>query len=240
MDRVNVLILAGGGDRVFSPINGKAMVEYVVDAVCDTKDIGDIAITGDVDRLKSYFGDRIDYYIQDGDSLFTSVERGLGPFLQDRHVIIVTADIPMIKSHMINEFIIECQSEYADLYYPIVEKGINAEKFSHMRRTYIKLEEGQYTGGNIVCINPRIIGRCKKFIYELMDNRKKPWKIGKMLGLRFLILLLAGKLTIPAIEQQIYETLNVKAKAIISCYGEIANDIDRVSDIELISKYFHV
>lgn len=237
MNRLNALVLAGGDDKAFLTIGGRPMVEYVIDALCESKYIGNIAIVGDIDRLKSLFGARITYYIQGGNNLLESVERGIEPFILDRHVIVITSDIPMIRADIIDQFIEECQLSFSDLYYPIVEKDINDRQFPGIKRTYVKLREGRFTGGNILCLNPAILERCEGFAREVLNNRKVPWKIGKMLGYKFLSLLLCGQMTIPLIEQRLYDLLGIKGKAIISCHGEIANDLDKSCDIEIISKF---
>jgi hypothetical protein len=43
--------------------------------------------------------------------------------------------------------------------------------------------------------------------------------------------LLIGKLTIERIEKKFSEILNIKAKAVLSRYAEIGNDIDKPSDV---------
>lgn len=240
MEKLNALILAGGDDRPFFLIDGRPMVSYVLDALYGSNYIGSIAIAGDIARLKASLGCNIDYYIEGGSNLFESVKGGIMPFTKDNHILIITSDIPMIMPHMIDEFIEECQLEYADFYYPIVEKSINEIKFPNCRRTYVKLKEGWYTGGNLVCIAPGILDRCQSFIYDLTDNRKEPWKIGMMLGFRILSLFMMGKLTIPIIESRIQEILNVVVKAIIMDHGEIANDVDEFADIKSIIGYFDV
>lgn len=237
MDKLNALVLAGGDDKAFLSIGGRSMVEYVLDAIWQAKHIGNIAIVGDVDRLKSLFGEKITHYIQGGNNLLESVERGIEPFMLDEHVIVITSDIPLIRADIIDQFIDECQLSSIDLYYPIVEKSINDKQFPGIKRTYVKLREGKFTGGNILCLNPAILEQCENFAREVLDNRKVPWKIGKILGYKFLTLLLCGQMTIPLIEQRVYDLLGIEGRAIISSYGEIANDLDNPCDIEIISKF---
>lgn len=238
MNVLNALVLAGGDERAFISIGGRCMVEHVVDALWEAEHIGDIAIVGDKAKLKPLLGNKITHYIQGGNNLFESVDRGIEPFALDRHVIIITSDIPLIKPCIIDEFVAKCRLDHLDLYYPIVEKTINDKQFPGIKRTYVKLKEGRFTGGNILCLNPVILGKCQSFARELLDNRKMPWRIGRMLGYKFLTLLLVGQITISSVEERLYELLGIKCKAIISSHGEIVNDLDKVSDAEIISKFF--
>jgi hypothetical protein len=58
-----------------------------------------------------------------------------------------------------------------------------------------------------------------------------------MLGFNFLIMLLLGSLTISGLEKRLSELLNINAVAIISPYPELANDIDKISDLEMVESY---
>jgi hypothetical protein len=59
-----------------------------------------------------------------------------------------------------------------------------------------------------------------------------------LLGIGLLIKLVLGIGTIRQIEQRFGQILNITAKAIISGYPEIGNDVDKPNDIEMVIKYF--
>ncbi|NMA95005.1 MAG: NTP transferase domain-containing protein [Clostridiales bacterium] len=238
MDKLNAIVLAGGNSKAFLLINGKPMVEYVIDALCDAKYIGNIIAVGEVDKLKPLLGRRVTRYIQGGDTLIESVKRGIKPLNGLGHVLIITSDIPMIKAHIIDDFIESCMEKPLDIHYPIVERRVNEKSFPGVRRTYVKLKEGEFTGGNILYIAPSVIERCEIFISQVIANRKRPLKIGRLLGYKFLILLLLGQMRISMIERRLYDLLGIRGRAHISYYGEIVNDVDNISDIQLITRFF--
>jgi len=248
MGRINAIVLAGDGkkgavqpdveNKALLMINGRPMVSYVMDALRNAPEIGRISITGPVSELKKYLGDKADYYIEGGDSLFDNLNAGLKPFMEDEGVLVVTSDIPMITGDMVSDFISRCLDKKGDLCYPIVDKALNDSRFPGVRRTYVKLREGTYTGGNIVYINPSAVGRCEEFARKIIAYRKKPWKTGRMLGLRFLIGLFLGALTISSVEKRFSELLDIKASAIVLPYPEIGNDVDKPSDVEMVQHFF--
>ena len=49
-----------------------------------------------------------------------------------------------------------------------------------------------------------------------------------------------GRLSISYIEQRFSELLNIKAVAVISPFPQLANDVDKPSDIEMVEKYLSV
>lgn len=248
MRKINAIVLAGDSkkgsvrmdvdNKALLPINGKPMVEYVVDALRDSELVGKISITGPVDALRSFLDGKVDYFIEGKETLFDNVSAGLEPFAGDSAVLVVTSDIPMISGIMVTDFIRRCCSIGGDLCYPIIDKQLNDAKFPNIERTYVKLKEGTYTGGNIIYLNPAVAKPCEEFARKVIEYRKKPWKTGKMLGLKFLVQLLMGTLSLPKVEERFSQLLDIKASAVITPYPEIGNDVDKPSDVEIVNNYF--
>ena len=247
MEKISVLILAGDSNKgefgpevtnkSFIEIDDKWMVEYVVDALKDSNRVGRIAIVGPVEALKHRLEGKVDYFIQEDEDIFGNIQRGLMPFKEEDFLLIATSDIPMIKGEIVSDFINRCSTHDAELYYPIVEKDVNDRLYPGFKRTYAKLRDGTFTGGNIVGLNPKVVEQCGEFARRVIDHRKNLLELGRLLGPRFLVLLATGKLSIAHVEQRFYELLKIKARAIISPYPEIANDIDKPDDIQLANQY---
>lgn len=250
MDRINAVVLAGDSRKGFGregvenksllPINGKPMVEYVIDALRDSSLISRISISGPPDLLKSHLGDKVDFYTEDRGSLFENVKTGMEPFMADKAVLIVTSDIPMIAGWMITDFVKRCYQQGGDFCYPIVNKKLNEERFPGVERTYIRMKEGTYTGGNVMYLNPAVFASCEEFAKKVIQFRKQPLKTGRMLGIKFLAGLMLGMLTIPEVEKRVCQLLDIKASAIIVPYPEICNDVDKPSDLEIVKRYFGI
>lgn len=248
MKQINAIVLAGDNKKGFVqqgvdnkallPINGKPMVEYVVDALRGSPFIGRISVTGPVSVLKEHLADKADYYMEGRESLFENIKLGMEPFINDNAVLIVTSDIPLITSEMVSDFIQRCIRQGGDFCYPIVEKQLNEERFPGVERTYVRLKEGTYTGGNIMYLNPAIVDRCEEFARKLIEFRKQPWKTSRLLGFRFLVGLLLGVIPISKVEKRFCELLGIQASAIIMPYPEIGNDVDKPSDVEMVNRYF--
>jgi len=82
-------------------------------------------------------------------------------------------------------------------------------------------------------------GKVKECIRQaevFMTYRKKPWKLAQVLGLKFILKFLLGTLTIKELEERVGDLFNIKARAIISSYPEIATDVDKDSDLELAAR----
>lgn len=233
-----MVILAGDNQSDVEAVNvpnkallnicGRPMIEYVVDALRTSSSVGRISIVGPVESLRAYLGQKVDYYFEGTGSFFENLDAAMQPFRND---------VPMITGEVIDDFINRCITTGADLCYPIVEKSINECMFPGFKRTYVKLKEGTFTGGNIFYINPAVMDSCRHFAALLVKYRKTPWKTARLLGLDLLAMLSLGVLSISRIEQRFSELLGIKAVAVISPFPQLANDVDKPSDIEMVEKY---
>ncbi|MCP2240424.1 nucleotidyltransferase family protein [Thermoanaerobacterium thermosaccharolyticum] len=238
---MNALILAGStGDeklpeKALIKIKDRYMISYVIDALRGSGKVDKIAVVGDREKLQCIDG--IDILIDHGNSIIENVVKGIEPFKNDRRVLILTCDIPMLTKEAVIDFVEQSESLNADLCYPIVKREDNERKFPDAKRTYAKIKEGTFTGGNIFYINPQIVDACIEAAKQFIAFRKKPWKLGQLLGFKILILFAFGRVTISQLERKVSELFNINAKAVISKYPEIGNDVDKDEDVEMANKY---
>jgi hypothetical protein len=111
-------------------------------------------------------------------------------------------------------------------------------EFPGVERTYVRLKEGTFTGGNITLFNPAKWEQCEELVKSLIRFRKKPLKTAKLLGFKFLLGLLLGTLPINKVEERFGSLLQIDAAAISVNYPEIGNDVDKPSDLEMVKRYF--
>jgi len=243
---LNAIILAGeqpvkswyhSGNKALICINNKLMIEYVIDALKNVDDIGKIVVVGPASELESYLTGKVDAVIDSNESIIDNLMAGIKYLGFNEHIIVCTCDIPMITSQAINDFIIKAKAIQPDICYPVVEKRLNEEKYPEVERTYIKLKDGTFTGGNIFYVNPVVLEKGYALAKKFLKYRKKPLKMAGVLGFGFIIQLLVGNLTICKIEKKFSDLLNIKARAVISEYPEIGNDVDKPSDIVVVTAH---
>ena len=215
------------------------MLQYIIDALKKSQYIDGLAIIGDPELLKDKI--RIDpgkdIFLQEDEMMIDNVSKGLKHFSDQERILIITSDIPFITPTAIDHFIQASLKSKADFTYPIIRKETQMQTYPDMQRTYVKLKQGSFTGGNMSVINPDIGDKFFVMGRYMIQNRKKPWKMVQILGLGFLGKLLLGTLTIEKLENRVSHLLNIHAKAIITPYAEIGNDVDKAEEIKAIQKY---
>lgn len=230
-------ITAQIGNKALLRLKDKYMIEYIIDALRRSRLIEKIAVVGPKEQLEQIIGDRVDYIVEGTDSIVTNGLLAMENFKNDKQVLITTSDIPMLTVEALDDFINKALGMNADLCYSVVDKVVNDKKYPEVKRTYARLWEGQFTGGNIFLFNPAATERCKTFVEQMLEYRKSPAKMAMVLGFGFLIRMALGILTINAVQKKCEKLLGIKGAVVISEYPEVGNDVDKLSDIQFVEKY---
>jgi len=243
---MDALILAGGENakplennhkiynKALLMINNIPMVEYVVDALNEAKDIQNVYVIGPKIELMPHIGEKVSQIIDATDSIVENVNIGISHINNDEKIMILTSDVPLITGKMIDDFIEECQNYDAFLYYPVIKKELIIKKFPQTIRSYASLKEGTFCGGNMVMMSSSLFTTNKALLDEVFQKRKDILKYAALLGAKFIIKYLFKCLTIQEIEDRAAEIVGYPVKAIMVNYPEMMIDLDKLSDYELI------
>lgn len=217
-------------------IMGRPMVHYVIDALKASESIDRIVLVGPVDPLKVEGEFEGVDLVQSGSSMVENIQIGIDHLGEDRPVLVVTSDIPLLVAEAVDDFISRTESVSADLYYPIIAKEINDERYPGVRRTYVRLKDGIFTGGNLALVEPEIVPACREVFARAVALRKKPWKLSRLLGFAFIFKLLFNRLTLQEIEARVETVLGFRGVAVITPYPEMGIDVDKPDDFQLVEK----
>ena len=163
-----------------------------------------------------------------------TIQIGMAALGHRDKVLVATADIPLLTAEAVNDFLAQCSGADADFYYPIISKEMNERRFPATRRTYVRLREGTFTGGNIFLVNPDIVTRSLAVANRIIENRKRPLTLCGILGWGFVLNFLTGRLRLREVEQRVSELLKLRGAVVHSPYPELGIDVDKPSDLELV------
>lgn len=249
----DAIILAGGESsselKKIAPYDNEAliiignypMIYYVYNTLRSSALINKIVVSGPVESLRSILPreEKLLFVEGGGNAIesFANAVELLKNYEVSSKVLVVPTDIPFITSEAINDFLSKCEESEDDFYYPVTSKEVNDQKFPGVVRTYVRLKEGTFTGGNLFLVRTQIINMCLDMGVKLVKRRKDPFAMAKLFGFGLVWKYLTGRLTIGVTEKRFYEVLGIHGKGIISPYAEVGVDIDKPSDLELAQKY---
>ena len=242
----DAIILAGGEKRkqlfhlshqpyeALIEIAGQPMVTFVANALAACGSVNRIFIVGPEAALKECEFPPQTTILAGGRTIMETIQIGMKALGHRDKTLVATADIPLLTAEAVNDFLIQCSKIDADFYYPIVSKEINERRYPSTRRTYVRLREGTFTGGNIFLVNPGIVSRSLTVANQIIENRKRPLALCKILGWTFIIKFLTGTLCLAEVEKRVSELLCLRGAVVHSRFPELGIDVDKPSDLELV------
>lgn len=213
---------------------GRPMVQYIVDACSGSSSVDHMAVVGPAEALRSRLTGRNLAFVEAGDSVIENLRRGLKALGAGGYLLICASDVPLVTPAIIDRLVTDCLAQPAQLYYPVISREDNDSRFPGMHRTYGTVREGTYTGGNIFLLDASIVEEKLPLAENFFNARKNPLKMAGLLGWSFLIRLLLKRLSIPDIERRVGQLFGVTGKAVICHDPEVAVDVDKPSDLELV------
>ncbi|MHB0998239.1 MAG: NTP transferase domain-containing protein [Armatimonadota bacterium] len=220
--------------RAELPVCGKMMLQRVVDALRDSSYVENICVVGNI------LCDGVTKNIPSADTMLENLIAGVNACADgsgDDRVLIVTSDIPLLFPGAVDDFIERCQGD-ADLYYPVVSKEDNDKRFPGVKRTYVKLAEGTFTGGNIMIMSTRFISENADLLREVMAARKSVAKLAGLVGFGTLLRVIIaqtvwkGAISLSTLERTVGRIMNAKVKAVQCPHPEIGADIDKIDQLD--------
>lgn len=249
----DAIILAGGensGDlKKIAPYDSEAliiignypMIYYVYKSLRQCKKVDKIVISGPVEALRNLLGREENlHFIAPGEDVVESLANAV-QILDDlgasERLLVMPTDIPFITTEAIDDFIDRTESIEADFFYPVTSREVNEAKYPGVVRTYVKLREGTFTGGNLFIVRKAVVRQSIDLARAIIARRKNPLAIARIFGVRMVVKYLWGRLTFKQAEKRFQEVLGIRGKAVVSGYAEVGVDVDKPSDLELAQKY---
>ena len=245
--KVDAVVLAGGeanqvvptlsGPKSLIDIAGRPMISYVTDALRHCSDLDNIVIALPVGTDPAAFAGLGTKIVTDTHGVVDAIDKALKVLDNDGYVMIVSSDTPMISTAAVNDFLAVCETQEAEIYYTVVPKETTEKMFPGTRRTYIRLRDGAFTGGNVHLVGKDAFNRTKAMGERIFAKRKSPFGLIRLLGLGFVARFLLGRLTIASLEEGAGRALGAKVKAVVTRYPELGVDVDKPEDLKIAEAY---
>lgn len=243
---VPAVVLAGGKarpdfvektgltNRALISIEGRTMLERVAAALRESPSIGEILVVGDLPAASAYRS------VSDHGGFVENIIAGADASPPSEYMLLCTADVPFLTAEAVEDLVERGSALGADIVYPVVSVAVCYRRFPGIKRTSVKLREGEFTGGNLVLARPEFIKQQREHLTQAYAARKSPIKTALMLGIgttmrfAFSLALWPGLINIPLLESKVSKVLDGTARALVSPFPELATDIDRIEDLEAI------
>ena len=242
--KIDALVLAGGKLDGFDienrppikallELEGRPMIEYILEALSNSENVGRIVILTPKKMKDERWAALADKIIYSDDIITKNIAKGLDYLGPGGRFLLVSSDVPLLTSEIIDDFIRATSKIEADFYYPVISKQTVEADFPKSKRTYFSTKDGTYTGGNIFLIEKQAFSKNRERGEQIFANRKRPLKMVRLIGISTIIKFLLKRTTLSELEAKASSILACKMRTIITEDAEVGVDVDKQDDLEM-------
>jgi len=227
----------GSSHRALLDVCGVPMLLRVVRALRASPSVGSIAVSIDDERS-------LDGLEEIGEILqhrsLASPSRSVCDFLESRAagepVLVVTADHALLTAEMVEHFVAECRASDADVLVALVEEKRLKDAYPETTRTYLRFRGEGFSGANLFLFKSERARGAAAFWIRAEHFRKQPWRLVSAFGPVALLLFLLRRLDLDGALERASRGIGAKVQAVRMPFAEAAIDVDRKSDLELVTQ----
>jgi CTP:molybdopterin cytidylyltransferase MocA len=230
--------LTGELKKSMLPVAGKPMVQWVIEAIDQSKAVSHIVVAGLEDPLW-FATTKPVITAPDAGSMLTNIKNGLDIVNDSNHqeefVLLASGDIPTITPEIVDWRVRGAITVGADINYAVVTKETMEARFPHSQRSYVRLRDMQVCGGDLNVLRTSLVGEDKLW-ERIIQARKSAWRQASLLGYDLLFQLLARRISLEVAGRKVSERLGIFGVGSVSPYAELAMDIDKPAHLEVVEK----
>jgi len=125
------------------------------------------------------------------------------------------------------------QSDH-DIYYSVVSRQVMEKRYPNSNRSYTHLKEAEVCGGDMNVIRALTVTKNEELWKKIIDARKSVLKQASLIGFSTLLLLLLRRLDLESGVKRVTERLDITGRVLFSPYAEIAMDVDKPHQLEIL------
>jgi molybdopterin-guanine dinucleotide biosynthesis protein A len=194
---MNAIILAGGkikeGDPLWNEsggrpkalieLQGKPMVQWIIDAINQTPQIKKIYLVG-LEASDGLVSVKPMCILPDQggilENLFKGGEKMLEEDPETTYFLALSSDTPLVTAETIEAVIKQRDPDGFDVYFITIRKEVMESKFPETRRTYIRFRDGRFCAGDMHVFNAKAF--VQPGINRLVKYRKNPIRLISLFG----------------------------------------------------------
>lgn len=237
--------LAGTNIRSLAKINGRYIIEYIIEALRTSGRVNNIYVATDSQALAQLVEATVSPFKPIRCDVKTLAEVCLVATTaveadepENHKLLFVCDDIPLLTPEAVNGFLDQCESRPdGDIYWTVIRKEVCEKQFPDGVRTYGPLADGKFTGGNMSLLTRAAVAKTQDMAKLLYQHRKHPVKLCSLLGWWFVLKALCKCITSADVEKRCTQLMGVNCRAIIAEHACIGMDMDKEADWQLVHRY---
>ena len=227
---------SSGNSKALIDIAGKPMIQWVLDALGDSKQVDNVIVIGLTPKSGLTCKKPLHYLSNQGRMLaniVAGVSKSVELNKKTEYVLLVSSDIPALKSEMVDYLVQASMQTRDDIYYGVCPREVMETRYPASHRTYTKLKDMQVCGADINVIHVSMTTDHLDTWEKLIGNRKSPLASAAVIGWDTLFQLFTRQFTLQGLADRACERIGITGKIIVWDKAEPCMDVDKPHQLEI-------
>lgn len=225
-----------GRPKAMLEIAGKPMIQWVLDALCDSESIQRVVLVGLEDET-GLTCDKLVARLKSAGDLLPNIRIGVEELVKNHadvgHVALVSSDIPGITSEHVDWMVNTAMQTDHDIYYGAITREVMEARYPDSKRSFIHLRDMDVCGGDLNIARAALVNENQELWTRIIAARKNALKQAALLGYDTLLLLLLRMITLEGAVKKVTKRLKVTGRVLLTPYAELGMDVDKPHQLEL-------
>jgi len=226
-----------GKSKALLDVAGKPMVQWVLDALCQSTVVERIAVVGLPPESNLQCSKLIDY-LPNQNSMLENIRAGVNKIQEynpdTQHVLLVSSDIPAITGEMVDWVARTALQTDDDVYYNVIRREVMEARFPNSRRSFTRLRGMEVCGGDLNLMHVRMLAGKNDVWEKIIASRKNVFKQAALIGYDTLVLLMLRLIDVDQAVKMVSKRLKIKGRGLVCPYAEIGMDVDKPFQLEMV------
>lgn len=232
--------LTQGRPKALLELAGRPMIQWVLDALAAAQTVRHVIVIGlNESDLKTGRRAPLTFVPARGgivDNLVAGAAcaRAFDP--SSTHLLAISSDIPLITPTAVDWVVRTALETDHDAYYTVVPAEAMERHFPGARRSYFRLKEGRFAGGDLHVIGLPVFDGYNPRWRDILEARKNALRVASLVGFDAFVRLALGLASIPWAERRVRERLGLNGRLLICPHAEAGMDVDKPRQYELVKE----
>jgi GTP:adenosylcobinamide-phosphate guanylyltransferase len=228
-----------GSPKVLLPLAGRPMVQWVLDAIAESRWLSRVFISGLLPEHDIRCAGKELHYLGRAANTVESVLVGCGAMQRagtsSDQALWVAGDLPLIRAEMLDWFVEQMQRVDHDFYFPTIDHGVMHRRFPQAGRTAVRLKDGAFCIGDVYGVSiSAALDDVHPFWSTLPSIRKSPLTIAARVGVWSLVQFATRQMTVSKALRLARERFGLDATVVECPWAEMGMDVDRPRHFDLV------
>ena len=231
-----------GISKALLDVAGKPMVQWVVDALCQSSIVEKIIVVG-LPADSNLLCSKIIDYIPNHTSMLENIRAGVNKSWNTTHRQSMSCWCPPIflpiTGEMVDWVANKAQETDDDAYYNVIRREVMEARFPNSRRSFTRLKGVGVCGGDMNLSHTRMMKGNDEVWEKIIASRKNALKQAALIGYDTLVLLMLRLIDLNQGIQMVSKRLRINGRALVCPYAEIGMDVDKPFQLEMMRADLH-